>query len=458
MSIRLRRLRDALLMALIVLCVFALIASQIYLSVHGSENTQDAVLYTCKESISFTGVIVRDETVIYSQRLDEGVMNYAVSDGARLSKDSTIARIYDSYTQVFNRYRIDRLTEELENLRRAQDPGTTDYAQPEFINKQVAESYKNLLLNLTEGELDSVYDDSLEMLKLMNIYNIASNIESDYSERIAELTAELDNLNAALKEPIATINTTSAGYFTSVVDGYENELKLENIGDMTVDQIKDIIAHPDKTTASHNNAVGKVFNSYSWKMVGIIDVADRYFVNEELQFSIDSSEETHTVFVESITPTGNGNEAIIIISCDELDSELARSRVADVELTFVEETGIRAPRVAIRFVGADKGVYVMVGEKVEFKKLKVIYEGDDYVLSENTSDSEYLNLYDRIVIDPISAISPGDGTDAGDEAPPEPAEATTAPEVTTPASDGTTEAPVEGTEAPTGAAAASQTT
>ena len=406
MNIRLRRLRDALLMAVIALCVFALIASQIYLSVHGSENTQDAVLYTCKESISFTGVIVRDETVIYSQHLNDGVMNYSVSDGARLSKDSTIARIYDSYTQVFNRYRIERLTEELENLRRAQDPGTTDYAQPEFINKQVAESYKNLLLNLTEGELGNVYDDSLEMLKLMNIYNIASNVESDYLERIEKLSGELDNLNAALKEPIATITTTSAGYFTSVVDGYENELKIENIGNMTVDDINAIIEHPDKTTESQNNAVGKVFSSYEWKMVGVIDTADRYFVNETLKFSVDSSENTHDVYVESITPTGNGNEAIIVISCDELDSELARTRVADVELTFVEETGIRAPRVAIRFLNGEKGVYVMVGEKLEFKKLDVIYEGDDYVLSENTADDDYLNLYDRIVIDPISAMEP----------------------------------------------------
>ncbi len=405
MSVKYRRLRDALLMALIALCVFALVGSQIYLGLHGSESTQDAVLYTCKESLNFTGVFVRDETVIYSQYIGDGVMNYSVGDGSRLSKDSVIARIYDDGTQIYNRYRIERLSEELENLERAQDPGTTDYAQPEFIDKQVAESYKNLLLNLTEGNLGDVYDDSLEMLKLMNIYNVASNIESGYAGRIETLQSKLEGLNAALKEPIATITSTDAGYFTSEVDGYESELSIETIGDMTVERIKDIIAHPNKTTESYNNAVGKVFDGYSWKLVGVIDVADRFFVNEDLQFSMDSSENYHTVHVDSITPTGNGNEAIIVLGCDELDAELASVRVADVELTFVEETGIRAPRSAIRFVDGEKGVYVMVGEKLEFKKLDVIYEGDDYVLSTNTSDGEYLNLYDRIVIDPISTES-----------------------------------------------------
>ncbi len=401
--VKFNRIRDAILMAVIVLCVFALIGSQIYIGMNRTENTQDAVLYTCKESLSFTGVIIRDESVVYSQYVGEGIMDYAVSDGSRLSKDSAIARIYDSYTQIYNRYRIERLTEELENLRHAQDPGVTDYAQPEFINNQINENYKNLLLNLTENNFRNVYDDSLDMLSLMNIYNIAAKVESDYSPRIQKLDAELSRLNAALKQPIATITASESGYFTSVIDGYESSLSLETIEDMTVDQIKAIIAKPDNTSESQRNAIGKVFNAYSWKMIGVIDVADRYFVHQDLQFSMDTSENTHTVTVESITPTGNGNEAIIILSCDELDSELAETRVADVELTFVEETGIRAPRSAIRFVNEEKGVYVLVGERLEFKKLDVIYEGDDYVLSRNTSDGEYLNLYDRIVLDPISS-------------------------------------------------------
>lgn len=389
-------------MSLLAVCIFSLIISQIYISVHGSENTQDAVLYTYKESLSFTGVFVRDETVIYSDYTGDGVTHYTVSDGSRLSKNSNIAIIYDSYTQVYNRYRIDRLNEELDNLHSANDRGVTDYAQPEFINTQINENYKNLLLNLTEGNLDVVYDGSLDLLKLMNIYNVATNAESGFDSRIARLEEEINNLSAALKEPISTVSSTSTGYFTSHVDGYESILTTEGIADMTAQEIKNIIAKPDNTTASDKRAIGKVFKDYSWKMVGVIDVANRYFVHENLQFSIDSSEQSHTVSVDSITPTGDGNEAIIVISCNELDSELASTRTADVELTFIEATGIRAPRNAIRFVGGEKGVYVMVGEQLEFKKLDVIYEGDDYVLSRNTSENDYLNLYDRIVIDPIS--------------------------------------------------------
>ncbi len=394
-----KRLRDGLLMFLIAATITAVIVSQIYISVHGTENTQDAVLYTCKESLSFTGVFVRDETVIYSDYTGGGVMNYTVSDGSRVSKNSTVAMIYDSYSQIYNRYRISRLSEELDNLESANDRGVTDYAQPEFIYNQIADNYKNLLLDLDSGNLNGVYGSSLDLLKLMNIYNVATNVESGYDSRVSSLSSEIDSLSAALKEPEAVITSKNTGYFTSHVDGYESVLKTKDIDSLTVEQIKKIISEPVDTGFSDSKAIGKVFGDYAWKMVGVIDVADRYFVHETLRFQIDSSENVHTVTVDSITPTGNGNEAIIVISCDELDSELADSRVADVELTFVEATGIRAPRSAIRFVGGEKGVYVMVGEQKEFKKLDVIYEGDDYVLSRNTSDSEYLNLYDRIVVE-----------------------------------------------------------
>ena len=36
--------------------------------------------------------------------------------------------------------------------------------------------------------------------------------------------------------------------------------------------------------------------------------------------------------------------------------------------------------------------------------LDVIYEGDDFVLSKNTSKNDYVNLYDRIILDHIEAL------------------------------------------------------
>ena len=50
-----------------------------------------------------------------------------------------------------------------------------------------------------------------------------------------------------------------------------------------------------------------------------------------------------------------------------------------------------------------KGVYVLKGEQVQFKKIDVIYEGSNYVLSslDHTGDDSYLVLYDDFMIEGV---------------------------------------------------------
>jgi hypothetical protein len=42
-----------------------------------------------------------------------------------------------------------------------------------------------------------------------------------------------------------------------------------------------------------------------------------------------------------------------------------------------------------------------VGEKYQFKKVDVIYRGDDYVISKASADDDYLALYDDIIVESV---------------------------------------------------------
>lgn len=409
------RIRDTLIYLLIFACVISIVVSQIYVFFSSESDTEDALMFTARSSIDFTGVIIRDESLVYSQYAGDGVLNYCVDDGSRLSKNSQIATIYDSYDQIYYRYEIDRIEEELDAIESAQNRGTTDYVQPEFISSQISESYKTLLSEIVSGNLTQMNSDKLDMLKLMCIYNVSSNIESDYSQRITQLSTQLQSYEKALVNPVSEITAVESGYFTSVVDGYETELSIDQIPSLTVEIIEQIIASPVKEGTRDSNVIGKVFSDYTWKMVGIIDTPDRYFVNQSFDLLFSSFEKSYHATVESIVPTGNGNEAIIVISCDEMDADIAASRVLDAQILFGEYTGIRVPRSAIRFVGEDRGVYVLEGEELIFKKLNVIYEGDDFVLSEYNAESEYLQLYDRMLLDPVPTSNGANASTANDD-------------------------------------------
>ena len=45
----------------------------------------------------------------------------------------------------------------------------------------------------------------------------------------------------------------------------------------------------------------------------------------------------------------------------------------------------------------EKGVYILQGQKIAFRKLDVIYECDDYLLSKVSSDTGYISVYDDII-------------------------------------------------------------
>ena len=287
-----RRIRDTLLYILIFGCILAIVISQIYLLFSRESETEDAVEFTARSSISFTGVIVRNESLVYSQNASDGIINYLVEDGSRLSKQSNIATIYKSYDQIYYRYMIERLENELDVLESAQNRGTTEYVQPEFISSQISEMYKSVLSEIVSGDLTALDEDRLELLKLMCIYNVSSNVEDDYSERIAELNAELDGYQRALVNPIANISATDSGYFTSVVDGYESDISIDEIDSITTDKIREIISYPIKENVISSDVIGKVFSDYTWKLIGIINTDDRFFVNQSFDLMFSSLEKT----------------------------------------------------------------------------------------------------------------------------------------------------------------------
>ena len=44
-----------------------------------------------------------------------------------------------------------------------------------------------------------------------------------------------------------------------------------------------------------------------------------------------------------------------------------------------------------------RGVYILDGEEVAFRKVDVIYETDNCIVSDITDEEGYLHLYDQII-------------------------------------------------------------
>jgi len=103
--------------------------------------------------------------------------------------------------------------------------------------------------------------------------------------------------------------------------------------------------------------------------------------------------------IESLEPTENPKEWVLILRCEEMTFDLINKRVERVQMTLNDFEGIKVPREAIRFnKNNEKGCYVLWGQRVLMKKIDPIFEAEDYILSRLTSNEEYVCVYDDIII------------------------------------------------------------
>lgn len=382
------------------LCLFVLITvtSQIYLAFQDSYKTETAVFITAVDSAVFKGVYVRNETVLHYD--GGGVISYPSPDGSKIAKNSPVAYVYDSEQDITTNQTIDKLNKEHELLVKVQNKGTTDVAQPEFLSKLIEEKYQSIAACIEKNDLELLSTERDELLTLLNILQIVTKKETDYSARTKLLAEQIATLTAAKKEPRQIVTTEKAGYFASYTDGYEDIISLDKINDITADEIKAIGAGTPLATKSGSKAIGKIIDSYSWKMVGLVDNSTmRFIASTKVQLKLSSNPQPVTATIDEIKPTDNPHESIIILSCDKLTYDIVQHRSERVELIISDHDGIKVPRKAIRFLNGDKGVYVQMGQSISFKKLDVIFEGDDYVVSSREPKEGYLRLYDDMLVE-----------------------------------------------------------
>ncbi len=389
-----------ILVGLLSVLTITMVGTQIYTRLNDNHDTEEAVLCDISENIPFQGVIVRDEEIVTYD--GEGVLDYLYADGSKVSVDNPIAEVYSSEEAIAAKHKAETLNSRIDDLVRAQNPGTTNYVQPETLKSTIDDQYRQLLTYTQEKDYEAAAELKSDMSVVINIYNIITGISEDYNSKISELESEASQLEAEAGTP-DVINAPETGYFVSYCDGYEESLTVESLSSITQQEIEAVInsAGTDEN-GTDDNAIGKMFDDYSCSIVGVVDSDNRIIEGDTLQIMFNTSNNVYDVTVESVRDAEEEGKSIIVLSCDRLDENLVQSRVQSIELIFEEYHGIRVPRQAIRFQGEEKGVYVILGNEITFKKINVIYEGDDFVVSENTSDEEYLLLYDQILLEVVS--------------------------------------------------------
>lgn len=406
-----------ILSVLLVICVGTCLLTIGFHMVNQKYETETAILATADDSATFKGIYIRDEEVV--QYGGTGTVSYCVSDGGKLGSGSVIAEIYADESQIDIKQQINELNDELAILKKIQNPGTLESAQPASIAALINEEYKTIVSSREAGKLEELSEQKNELLVLLSTYQLVTNTGTDFEERINAINSEISKLESSETVPLDTIVADRSAYFVSYADGYEDELKTESLSRITPELIDEV---KDSGPVDDGKVIGKLINGYEWYIAGVIDNRKMNFsVDEEVKIKFQSTSDIINGEIYDIRETGDPAKNVVIIKCDEINYDLVQHRTERIEMISGEFEGIKVPRKAIRFLDMEetvvdeetgketkqtvncKGVYVKLGERISFKKIDVIYEGGDFVLSSLNAGDGYLALYDDIVVEGVDA-------------------------------------------------------
>jgi hypothetical protein len=381
---------------LICALIITAVISQLILHFTGGYETETAMTYSSTHTVRFSGVYLRNETVIPGSF--GGAPDYAVPDGGKVAADSVIAYVYASDEDILVFSKIKQLEEERDILTAAQNPGTTAAAQPEFISKLINDSYLAVMKYSAAEDFKALETERKNLQTLTGIYQILVRKEITYSPQINELNAEIARLKATAPEPLSTVLSGESGYFAAYTDGYEDILKPENAETLTKAYIEKIISENNGTRSTATP--GKIIGDYKWRMVGLLNADDVFpGSGSTVMMRISGLSEPVPAMVDEILQTDDPEVMMIIVSCSEFGSAFVERRSESCELIINDYTGIRIPRSAIRFNELNEaGVYIIEGQKITFRKIKPLFETDTYIISEKMSDKAYVAEFDDIIV------------------------------------------------------------
>lgn len=397
-----------------VLFLFLVVFISIVYNFRNSQSeTVTALMSSAISSREFKGIFIRDEkTVTFS---GNGVLSYNIADGGKVGKGVVIAEAYPDDAQIGRNREIKRLEKELAVLEKIQNPGTLESAQPAGLSENISESYRSLIYSRDMENYDDVKNHMENLLIDMSTYQIITQQVNGFGKQITDINAELAELKSASVKPSEIIKSNDSAYFVSYCDGYETELTPDKLDEITISDINSI----SDRRSSENTVVGKMIEGYGWYLAGIVDNSRKeYAIGSSVELKFDFSDETFDAVIYDVRDEGNPAQSIIILQCSKFNYDLVQHRAEKCEIINDSQQGLKVPRESIRFKDIEediynedgevtgkstanyKGVYILKGEQVVFKKIHVVYEGSDYVLSEvHDDDSSYLALYDDIMIE-----------------------------------------------------------
>lgn len=397
-------LNSRIIFLLITVVILIYLGQKIISAFFVSIETTPALQVTVNDSISTQGWFFRDEISV-SGSTGESV-KHIVYSGERVQQSAPLAIVYSDADALALSQQLDPLENRIDLLNTALQ-SATDGSDASKLDQMIVLSMQQMAAQTKSGS-GTALNSSAQSLRTLALRREAGNVDTTAitAERDA-LIMERDNLNAQLSGHTTQLTAPATGYFSEIVDGYEEILTVDELDDITVDRFHELT---NEKPIVNEQTWGKMIQGFTWYLVAEISQADadRFSVGQNLRVNFTQASLETPVSVYSIVKDRNSDTALIVLSGTEFNSEMVSMRQQSIEIILSTYTGLKVPKEAVyvqEITTSDgrtqkqDGVFILSGSFQKFKVINKLYETEDYyIVEQSATNSDMLVEQDQIIV------------------------------------------------------------
>lgn len=358
-------------------------------------ETQFALMETVYNTIDAECFVIRDEQFIKNNA--EGTVVSFAKNGERVAKGDTVSMVFDSSDDAVSYLKISELEKSISHFEELSGQANFQTMNISSLDKKI----DNELVDFLEYRDSKKYNSAIQSAEVfrdsLTGKQIATGSSLDFSKKLATLEKELATLKKA-KYEYTEVASEESGYFISGADGYESALDFDKIDNLSADMVTDAIKSEPATV--QENVVGRVVGSFTWYITCVVDTEDTVNLSydEPVYVNFPYRGVEHLPVTLHKIGDRSGDKTLLILSCNLMNESLADIRIEDIQIITQSYTGYKISNSAIRTVDGVKGVYVVRGNLLGFRKIHILYSTDSFTIVDNPDgDSGYIKLYDKVV-------------------------------------------------------------
>lgn len=356
---------------------------------------------TERVTVGGDGYVFRDETLLYSN--NSGAVEYFVRDGEKVASGQQIANVYAEGEGTSAREMVALLDEQIALLEECSSDNVSA-SELSTLRQSASDTYFTLTKLLASGEAGELDYQIEKMMTTLSKISVITGSDASLQNSLATLKAERRRL---LSGEYEAVFSTRSGYFYSAVDGHERDFSLSALEELDGEGFYALLGTLASTDAEAlNGAYGKLAPNSRWMLVLPLSTSDAEGFTLGESYSVNFPENNDTTIpmtLEKFIDSPNHAEVLMVLSTNRLPDNFTLERCMTAQIERSSVSGIYVPRSALARVDGENGVYVLRGSVVHFRRIDILFQGDDYFLVAERDDKDgdyyYLGSNELIITD-----------------------------------------------------------